>query len=81
MSGRDTRHDLLTITEAAEALGVTRRTTYRYIRKGQLAALRHAGKTFVSREQIGEYFARQVAKGDYERARLEKMARAATAKR
>lgn len=77
MSSLD-QHDLLTIPEAAEALGeITCRTVYRYIRNGQLGSTKHAGRTYVAREQVNEYFARQVAKGDYERARLEKLARAA----
>lgn len=68
----------LTITEAADALHVTRRTLYRYIRSGKLAGFRHGGHTYVARRQIREYFARLEAEGDAKRLRSARSARRAS---
>lgn len=65
----------LTINETAEALGVSRRTVYRYIGEGRLAAFKHAGRNYVEVGQIDDYFARLLAPADKARAERAKQNR------
>lgn len=65
----------LTVRQAAAVLHVTPRTLYRYMAKGMLAGLKHGGRTYVSRRQIGEYFARLEAEGDAIRLRSARSSR------
>lgn len=67
MTGLDPEKHL-TINEAAKALGVSRRTVYRYISEGKLAAFKHAGRNYVDARQIDDYFARLLAPADKARA-------------
>lgn len=57
-----TTTDLLTVKEAADRLGVTPRSVYRYIESGDLKAVRSAPrKTFVPRGQVAAFMARHNA--------------------
>lgn len=68
----------LTLSDAAAALRVTRRTLYRYMHNGKLAGFRHGGRTYIARRQITEYFARLEAEGDARRLRSARSARRAS---
>ena len=72
MTGLDPEQHL-TINQTAEALGVSRRTVYRYISEGLLACFKHAGRNYVHRQQIEEYFTRLLGHGDV--ARVERAKR------
>lgn len=63
---------ILTINAAASALGTSRRTVYRLIERGQLASFPHAGKTFITCDEIKNYFARLQQNADLARAKREK---------
>jgi excisionase family DNA binding protein len=53
--------ELLTVSAAATALAVSENTVYRMILDGRLAALRHGGKSWITKDEIGDYLARQRA--------------------
>lgn len=57
-----TTTDLLTVKETADRLGVSRRSVYRYIERGDLKAVRTAPrKTYVPRGQVAAFLGRQQA--------------------
>lgn len=60
---------ILTINAAASALGTSRRTVYRLIQRGQLASFPHAGKTYITDDEIKSYFARLQQTADVARAK------------
>lgn len=66
MTGLDPEKHL-TIDQTADALGVSRRTVYRYISNGTLACFKHAGRNYVGADQIEEYFDRLLGTGDIAR--------------
>ncbi|MGH3978433.1 MAG: helix-turn-helix domain-containing protein [Pseudonocardiaceae bacterium] len=68
MTDDDPMVDLLNIDQAAEILDVSRATVQRMIAEGRLAALHHAGKRWVERAEIDDYFARQRAAAAQDRA-------------
>lgn len=51
----------LTVNKAAETLQVSNPTIYRLINEGQLAALKHGGKSWIQRDEIKDYLARKAA--------------------
>lgn len=61
--------------EAARELDMHRRTLNRYLRDGLIAKVKHRGRTYVSRREIEEYWARQEHAGDLQRVAAEKQAR------
>lgn len=69
----------LTIDAAATVLGVHRRTVFRYIKRGMLASFTHAGRSYIHRDEIENYFARLQHEGDAARSNLERKARKAAA--
>lgn len=77
MNGLDVS-DLLTIEQAAEALGnVHVRTVYRLISRGDIASIHHAGRTYIAREQIADYFKRLVTEGNKRQALRRKQQKSA----
>jgi excisionase family DNA binding protein len=74
MTGLDPEKHL-TIDQTAKALGVSRRTVYRYISEGLLGCFKHAGRNYVDAAQIEDYFARLLGSGDKERAQRAKRSR------
>jgi excisionase family DNA binding protein len=72
----DYERDVLHIEQAAELLGVSVRTTQRYIASGKLASFKHAGKTMVHREAISDYFRSLINQAEVARARAGKRNRA-----
>lgn len=74
MTGLDPEKHL-TIDQTADALGISRRTVYRYINAGLLACFKHAGRNYVSSEQIDEYFSRLLGNGDILRVERAKRGR------
>lgn len=74
MTGLDPEKHL-TIDQTAEALGVSRRTVYRYISDGLLGCFKHAGRNYVHAEQIEEYFDRLLGNGDVARVQRAKRSR------
>lgn len=71
--------DRLDINAAAAVLGVHRRTVFRYIREGRLAAFKHAGRAYVARSEIDAYFTRLQMEGDRQRVKHELKARGSAA--
>lgn len=65
----------LSADEAAVLLGITRRTLNRYAQDGRIATFRHAGRTWVSRAAIADYWSRVARAGDARRAAAEKRSR------
>lgn len=63
---------ILTINAAAAAIGTSRRTVYRLIERGLLASFPHAGKTFITCDEINSYFARLQQTADVARAKRAK---------
>lgn len=67
---------LLTVADAAKALGVSDNSVYRLVTDGKLAALRHGGKSWIERDEINDYFTRQRAEAAKVRDQRAKKARA-----
>ena len=53
--------EFVPLPDALTELGMTQRTFYRYVSKGLLASVTHAGRTFVPRASIVDYWARLAA--------------------
>lgn len=61
--------------EAAEMMGIKRRTLNRYAAEGKIAIFHHAGRAYVSEDAISDYWSRRHRAADQRRAAAEKRTR------
>lgn len=54
---------LLSVREAARALGLGRDATYRLVREGRLRSIRVGRRLFVPRSELGAFIEREIHEG------------------
>jgi|UPI00039DB686 excisionase family DNA binding protein len=64
------RNDLITVREAAKALGVCERTVFNYVRQGLLKAVKVGGIKKAGRVYIPKAEIERILRGDYGRAKV-----------